>query len=185
MQRSKTRKTRRITVMKIFTVILGVIVAICGISCMCTPIMTFLEAGYFLVFLLLVYGIAGIVRAVAQKQYGIPFIFGILSTILGIVIMVVPGLKLMTDGMLIYIMAFWFLMQGATGIVMAFQQKKLAEGKGWIWVLVLGILGVLMGIYSMVHPLILAFTFGLLVGMYFIECGINMIVMATSGTTEG
>ena len=54
-----------------------------------------------MVFLLLVYGIAGVVRAVAQKQYGIPFIFWILNTIFGIVIVVVPGLKLMTDGMLI------------------------------------------------------------------------------------
>lgn len=170
--------------MKVLTIILGVIMAVCGVSCMCTPIMTFLEAGYFLAFLLLVYGIAIIVRSVAQKTYGIPFLFGILSIILGIVIMVVPGLKLMTDGMLIYMMAFWFLMQGVMSIVMAFQQKKLAEGKSWIWVLVLGILGVLLGIYSLVHPLILVFTFALLVGMYFIECGINMIVMATSDSAE-
>ena len=89
--------------MKIVTIILGILMAICGISCICTPVMTFLEAGYFLVILLLVYGIAAIVKAVAQKEYGMPFLFGILSTVLGIVIMVVPGLKLMTDGMLIYI----------------------------------------------------------------------------------
>lgn len=170
--------------MKILSIILGVIMAMCGISCMCTPIMTFLEAGYFLALLLLVYGIAAILGAAAQKEYGIQFLFGILSTILGIVIMVVPGLKLMTDGMLIYIMAFWFLMQGVTDIVMAFRQKKLAEGKNWIWILVLGILGVLLGIYSLAHPLILVLTFAILVGMYFIECGINMIVMATSDSSE-
>ena len=91
--------------MKIFTIILGVIMAICGISCICTPVMTFMETGYFLVILLLVYGIGAIVRAVMGKEYGLPFLFGILSLILGIVIMVVPGLKLMTDGMLVYIMA--------------------------------------------------------------------------------
>lgn len=173
-------KIRRIRTMKIFTIILGVLMAICGISCMCTPVMTFLEAGYFLVILLLVYGIAAIVKAVMQKEFGMPFLFGILSVILGIVIMVVPGLKLMTDGMLIYIMAVWFLMQGVVGIVMAFRQKKLAESKGWIGTLVLGILGVLLGIYSLAHPMLLAFTFGVLVGMYFIESGINMIVLAAS-----
>lgn len=170
--------------MKIFSIVLGVIMAICGISCMCTPIMTFLEGGYFLVILLAVYGIAAIVKAVMQKEYGITFIFGILSVILGIVIMVVPGLILMTDGMLIYIMAVWFLIQGAVSIIVSFQQKKVEEGKGWIWTLVLGILSVLLGIYSLAHPLLLAFTFGVLVGVYFIESGINMIVIAASAPSE-
>ncbi len=164
--------------MKIFTTIIGVIMAICGISCICTPVMTFLEAGYFLVILLLVYGIAAIIRAFTEKNYGLPFLFGILSIILAIIVMAVPGLKLMTDGMLIYIMAVWFLLQGVVGIYMSFKQKKVGEGKGWIWTLVLGIIGVLVGIYSLMHPMLLAFTFGILVGVYFIESGINLIVMA-------
>lgn len=170
--------------MKIFTIILGVIMALCGASCIGTPIMTFLEAGYFLVILLLVYGIAAIVRAIMQKEYGMPFFFGILSVILGIVIMTVPGLKLMTDGTLIYIMAAWFLLQGVMGVVMSMRQKKLVEGKGWIGTLILGILGVLLGIYSLVHPMLLAFTFGILVGIYFIESGISMIMMAVSVRSE-
>ena len=170
--------------MKIFTIILGVLMAICGVSCICTPVMTFLEAGYFLVILLLVYGIGAIVKAVMEKEYGLPFLFGILSIILGIVIMVVPGLKLMTDGMLIYFMAVWFLLQGAVGIFMAVRQKNSEESKGWVWVLILGILGVLVGIYSLVHPMLLAFTFGILVGLYFIESGISMIVLACSVHSE-
>ncbi len=166
--------------MKIFMIIIGVLMALCGISCMCTPVITFLEAGYFLVILLLVYGISAVIKAVVRKEFGIPFLFGILSVILGVVIMVVPGLKLMTDGMLIYIMAVWFLMQGVVSIFMSFRQKKLAQGKGWIGTLVLGILGVLLGMYSLAHPVLLAFTFGVLVGVYFIESGINMIVIAVS-----
>ena len=166
--------------MKIFTTIIGVIMAICGISCICMPVITFLEAGYFLVILLLVYGIAAIVRAFMEKNYGLPFLFGILSIILAIVVMAVPGLKLMTDGMLIYMMAVWFLLQGVVGIYMSFKQKKVGEGKGWIWNLILGIIGVLVGLYSLLHPLLLAFTFGILVGLYFIESGISMIVMALS-----
>ena len=166
--------------MKIFTIILGVIMAICGISCICTPVMTFMETGYFLVILLLVYGIGAIVRAVMGKEYGLPFLFGILSLILGIVIMVVPGLKLMTDGMLVYIMAVWFILQGVVGIFVSLKQKKLVDGKGWIWTMVLGVIGVLVGIYSLMHPLLMAFTIGILVGVYFIESGINMIVMGCS-----
>ena len=94
------------------------------------------------------------------------------------------GLKLMTDGMLIYIMAAWFLLQGIVGIIVSLKQKKVVEGKGWIWTLILGILGVLLGLYSLVHPMLLAFTFGILVGMYFIESGISMIVLAVSVHSE-
>lgn len=119
-----------------------------------------------------------------EKEFGMPFFFGILSVILGIVIMVVPGLKLMTDGMLIYIMAAWFLLQGVVGVIVSLKQKKVVEGKGWIWTLILGILGVLLGLYSLVHPMLLAFTFGILVGMYFIESGISMIVLAVSVHSE-
>ena len=112
--------------MKIFTTIIGVIMAICGISCICTPVITFLEAGYFLVILLLVYGMAAIVRAFMEKNYGLPFLFGILSIILAIVVMAVPGLKLMTDGMLIYMMAVWFLLQGVVGIYRRKLEKAMA-----------------------------------------------------------
>lgn len=170
--------------MKVFTIVLGVLIAICGLSCMFTPLITFLEAGYFLVILLFVYGTVGIIRSVSNKTYGLDFVFDILSIILGIVILVVPGLKLMTDGMLIYLMAFWFMLQGVINIFQSFRQKKMTKGLGWVWTLTLGILGLLVGIYSVVHPMLLALTFGILVGVYFIESGISMIVMAQYMQTD-
>ncbi len=170
--------------MKVFTIVLGVLIAICGLSCMFTPLITFLEAGYFLVILLFVYGTVGIIRSVSNKTYGLDFVFDILSIILGIVILVVPGLKLMTDGMLIYLMAFWFMLQGVINIFQSFRQKKMTKGLGWVWTLTLGILGLLVGSYSVVHPMLLALTFGILVGVYFIESGISMIVMAQYMQTD-
>lgn len=170
--------------MKVFSIVFGVLIAICGLSCMFTPLITFLEAGYFLVILLFVYGTVGIIRSVSNKTYGLDFVFDILSIILGIVILVVPGLKLMTDGTLIYLMAFWFMLQGVINIFQAFRQKKVTKGLGWVWTLTLGILGLLVGIYSVVHPMLLALTFGILVGVYFIESGISMIVMAQYMTAD-
>jgi len=164
--------------MKIFTMMFGILLAVCGFYCIFTPIMTFLETGWFLMILLFVYGIMGIIKAVTQKEYKIQFLFSIISVILGAVILFVPGLRLMTDGMLIYLMAGWFLLQGIVDIFLSFRQKKRGEGKGWIWTMILGILGLLVGIYSFVHPLFAAFTIGILVGIYFIESGINMVVIA-------
>lgn len=164
--------------MKVFAIIVGILLTICGVSCIFTPFVTFLQAGYFLVILLLTYGIMGIIKAVKLKNYNSEFVFSILSIILGLIIMFVPGLKLMTDGVLAYLMAIWFLLQGALSIFMAFRKKKAESGKVWIWTLVVGILGVLVGLYSFAHPMVMAFTFGILIGIYFIECGISMVVMS-------
>lgn len=167
--------------MKIFSMVLGVILVLCGISCICTPVMTFLDAGYFLIILLMVYGIMGIIRAVSQKNYDVSFLFAILSILLGGVILFVPGLRLMTDGMLLYLMAGWILLQGVVNIFLSIRQKKTGKGMGWLWTLILGILGLLVGVYSALHPLLIAITFGILVGIYFIESGISLFVIAQCG----
>lgn len=164
--------------MQIFMIILGGILILGGLSCMVTPIMTVMELGYFLILLLLVYGIARIVRSVASKDYGLDFVLGILSVILGILILVVPGLKAMTTGMLLYIMAGWFGVQGIVSIFRALEIKKNDGGSMWIWGICSGVLCILMGLYSAVHPIVLALTMGLMVGFYFIVSGINIITLS-------
>ena len=165
--------------MNIVMIILGILMVLCGGSCIFTPILTFMQTGYFLMILLLVYGAAGIVKAISSKQYGVNFAFSIISVIVGIIIACVPGLALMTDGMLLYMMAGWFILQGIVSVAVSIKFKGAAGGKKWIWGLVLGIIGILLGIYTMVHPMLLAFTMGILIGVYFIESGISMIVLSS------
>ncbi len=40
------------------------------------------------------------------------------------------------------------------------------------------IIGLIVGIYTLFHPLVLAMTLGILIGIYFIESGVNMIIIA-------
>ena len=42
---------------------------------------------------------------------------------------------------------------------------------------VLGVLELIIGIYSFVHPAMMAVALGILIGIYFIEAGINVIVI--------
>lgn len=163
--------------MKILSIILGVLLAICGFSCIFTPIMTFIESGYLLAILLLVYGIMGIAKAVSLKRYGLDFIFSILSIIAGLVVIFIPRMLLKTEGILIYIMAAWFIVRGIVSIYMSVKTKN-NENKWWIFGIVIGILSILLGIYSFVHPMLLVLTIGILIGIYFIETGIEMIIMA-------
>lgn len=157
---------------------------LCGGSCLFTPLRTFLASGYALMVLLLVYGVVGIVKAIARKEYEVNFAFSIISVIAGLVMVFLPGLPLMADGMLIYIMAVWFILQGIMSIVLSVKLKGADGGKKWIWGLVLGILGIILGLYSMFHPILLALTTGILIGVYFIVSGINMIFLSSQNTNN-
>lgn len=161
--------------MKVFMIVFGVLLILGGVSCLATPLLTLLETGYFLAMLLLIYGIISIVGGVTSKNYGVNFIYGILSAILGFVILFVPGLSGATSTMLMFIMAGWFVVKGITSIYGAVKAKETQEGSMWIWSIVAGVLAILMGIYSAIHPLVLAVAVGIMISMYFIISGVDMI----------
>jgi len=148
---------------------------ICGVSCMFTPLVTFIDTGYFIVILVAIYGMLGIIRAISEKRYGAGFVFGILSVIFGVVTLFFPRLMLLADGMMIYMTAAWFVLQGFVSVFTAISLKKSTESKMWILLLIFGIIGVLLGGYSFFHPALVAVSVGFLIGFYFIETGFTML----------
>ena len=160
-------------------VIFGVLLIIAGVALMATPRMTFMSAGYFIIILFFLWGIYGLVRGIREKRYGVEFFFAILSLILGIVGLVVPNAAAMTnDYILLYLAAGWFIVHGILSIVTAIQSKKEdADTSTVVLCVVLGVLELIIGIYSFVHPAMMAVALGILIGIYFIEAGINVIVI--------
>lgn len=149
---------------------------------MFTPFATLLSAGYFIGILLLVYGIFGIFKAATLKGGVLEWILSILSVIVGVYAIVRPGSTLVIDGMLIYLLAAFFLVEGAIHIVLAIKTKFV--NKHWYWGLIAGILGVLLGIYSFAHPMFSAFTVGVLIGFFFVELGISMVALGMAVDSE-
>ena len=160
-------------------VIFGVLLIIAGVALMATPRMTFMSAGYFIIILFFLWGIYGLVRGIREKRYGVEFFFAILSLILGIVGLVMPNAAAMTnDYILLYLAAGWFIVHGILSIVTAIQSKKEdADTSTVVLCVVLGVLELIIGIYSFVHPAMMAVALGILIGIYFIEAGINVIVI--------
>ena len=104
------------------------------------------------------------------------FVFDILSTLLGIIVLCVPQLTLLIDGANLVIFAIWFIVMGVISIINAVTVTK-ATGSGlWVLQLIFGILGILLGIFSFSQPLVSALTIGIMIGIYFIEVGITMII---------
>ena len=169
--------------MSIFTVIviLSALMIIGGISMMTTPLTTFISAGYCIVFLFFVWGIFGIIRGISEKRYDKEFLFSILSLILGVVGCVVPGAAQMNNYLLLYLAAGWFIVHGILTIIDAIDNRK-QGGETIVMVIgiILGVLELIMGVYSIAPPTILAISLGFLIGFYFIESGINAIIIGSS-----
>ncbi len=159
--------------MTIISIILGIIFIIGGFSCMFTPLATFLNTGYFFCILLFIYGIIGIIRFCGKRAGVLELIISILAIIAGITVIFHPGQSLVFDRMALIFIACWLIIQGVLSIVTAVTFR--ATKKGWGWGVVIGIIGVLAGIYSFAHPVLTALTAGVLIGLYFVQTGFDLI----------
>ena len=148
---------------------------ICGFSFMFTPLITFMDAGWFIVILVAVYGLIGLIKGISEKTYGVRFVFSVLSVVFGIAVIFFPRLMLLADGVLIYMVAVWFVMQGFVSVFTAVNVTKRLDSGLWILQLIFGILGILLGCYSFFHPALVAVSIGFLIGFYFVETGFTML----------
>ena len=161
-------------------VIMGVLMILGGISMLATPLLNFISAGYLVIILFFVWGIFGIARGISEKSYDKKFFFAILSLILGIVGLCVPNAVAMTNSVLLYLAAAFFILHGVLGILNAIQSKEEAGTGFMILGIILGVLELILAIYSIAHPAVLVIQLGLLVAFYFIESGLHMIFVGSA-----
>lgn len=164
--------------MTVLSIILGIILVIVGFACIFTPMATFLATGYFIAILLMIYGIAGIARFIAKRAGVLDLIISILAVILGFVAAFRPGSALAFDSIILICIGIWVILQGIVSIVLAFQARKV--GASWVFGLIVGIIAIILGILSFIYPYFAAVTVGILVGIYFIEVGLSMIVLGAA-----
>ncbi len=164
--------------MTFISILLGIIFIVGGFSCMFTPLATFLNTGYFFCILLFIYGIIGIVRFCGKRAGVWELIISILAVIAGITVIFYPGESLVFDKLALIFIGCWLIIQGILSIVSAIQNR--ATRKGWGWGIVIGIIGILAGIYSFAHPVVTAMTAGVLIGLYFVQAGFDLIFFGTA-----
>lgn len=168
--------------MKVLTIILGVLLIIGGLACMFTPLMTVLAMGYILGIFLFIYGIAGIVRAISERGGALVIVISILAILVGLYAMVRPGGTLALDAMILIIIGVWIILQGIMSIVVAIQRKKL--GGKCIGGVIIGIIGIVIGVYCFAHPAVLAVATGILIGLFFAQSGFDLIALASMAPSE-
>ncbi len=168
--------------MLILSIILGILQIIGGFCMIFTPLSTFLASGYFIIILFYIYGLFGVIRAVHKKRYQRDFVFSVLSLILGFVGMVVPGAAVMQNFIILYMIAGWLLVRSVLSFVNAynFWKLKVAGTTPIVLSVLLGILDLICAFISIKNPAALAAVIGIAIGIFFIESGINTIVVGSA-----
>ena len=161
--------------MTVLFIVLGILLIAGGFSCIFTPLLTFMNYGYFVVILMFVFGILGIISAIAGKRFGVSFVFDILSVLLGAALLIFPESLLFAESVMLILTAIWFVLMGIVTIINSVSVKKVTGSGIWILPLIFGILDILVGCYSFFHPMVMAVSIGVLIGVYFIETGFTLI----------
>ena len=97
---------------------------------------------------------------------------------MGVIAIVRPGSTLVIDGFVLNMVAAWLLVKGLINIIVSIQVKN--QIKGWGWGIAAGVLSIIAGVLSFLNPSITALTVGVLMGLFFVENGIDMIVFGTA-----
>ena len=161
--------------MTILFIILGILLISGGFSCIFTPLLTYMSVGYYVVIMISVFSIVGIIKAIVEKRFGVSFVFDILSPILGIVMLSFPESLLFAEGVMLMMTSIWFVIMGIVTIFNAVSFTRELGSKVWILQLIFGILTVIIGISSLIEPLRMAVTLGVLIGIFFIETGFTLM----------
>ena len=143
-----------------------------------TPIGAFLTLAWLFSIGFAISGISEIVYAVSNrkslKNWGWYLAGGILTLVLGLHLMLRPGL---TALILCFYIGFWLMFRSIMHITTAFEQKD-NESKNWGWILVLGILGVIFSFILLWNPVVTSVTFSYWLGFGLLIFGIVQIVLS-------
>ncbi len=161
--------------MTIVSVILGLLLVICGFSVLFTPILSFLGLGTVLAIALMIWGIMALVKCVGTKMYGFRLAMAILAIIFAFLLMISPGATFVTDQLILYFVAVFVIARGLLSIILAVKSAKGSQNKSWILGIILGILAVILGIICFAHPLLEASIISLIIAFFLIYVGFDMI----------
>ncbi|MEV1241973.1 HdeD family acid-resistance protein [Nonomuraea sp. NPDC050022] len=153
----------------------GILAVIFGILALIWPAITLLVLVVFFGSYAIV---SGLVSVFSAFRHGTDsrvwlIISGILGILAGIIAFVWPG---KTALVLLFVIAFWAILSGASEIVAGVQMRKVIENE---WMLIIGgILSIVFGVLLLVWPGAGLLTLVWLVGIFAILYGIAMIVLS-------
>ena len=163
--------------MKVLAIITGILTAILGFIAFGMPLRVFLGLGWILGALVLVNGVEVIIGAFTGKKDIWQCILGIIIAIGGGIILFNTVSRVMTDAILAYLAGIVITAYGISAIVSGCKTWSKSKGMSILGI-ILGVLSILAGIFSVMHPVITMISLGYIIAFNVIMQGINMVIMA-------
>lgn len=165
---------------KVLGIILGVLICVGGFYCILMPTITFSSLTIILAITIIERAIAYFVIWLQTKKKGnshpLLLVNAILSIICGIGLFTDFFTQLIVEGMMLNMIATFMIISGIIDIVDLFKNKKQLPGGLWIISLIMSIMLIFSGIFSIINPLILEITIGTIMAVNIFTFGISLIV---------
>ena len=174
---------------RIITVLLGVAMVAAGIYCLCNPAMTTLSLGYVVGVTMIVDAISGILLWRGRRALGFAdgwtLAAAIASLVFGIVLTGSAALQLAVDMTIVYMAAIWLIVIGIMRVIFALRIHRARAvtgvqmlGRRWWVLLLVGLLLIACGIFSLANPSGLIVAIGTIFGLSILVAGLNLIAFA-------
>lgn len=165
-------------ILRILWAVLGVLMIVAGIVCLCVPGMT--EATLALAYgiILLISGIADIVifAVWGPAMFGAGWLLldGILTVLLSMFLLFNMGFTALA---LPYIFGMWLMFSGISKFVSSFDLRAFGV-RGWGWMMALGIVMTAVGFVAFLDPVLSTLAMTVITGIMFMIYGISDIIHA-------
>jgi uncharacterized membrane protein HdeD (DUF308 family) len=159
---------------------------ILGILFVLTALVSFQDPAGNLIAIVMVFAIFAIIKGVFEifvrnrwkeltgyKAYA-PLVLGVIDIIIGLYFLFNLGIGVAA---LPFIFAIWFILDSLFGLFALDLARSVSTGYFW-FTAIINVLGIILGIALLFHPLTSALTLSFLVGFYFMLYGITHIVYA-------
>jgi len=160
----------------IFAIIRGVLGIIFGLVALFAPIATAVVLAIVIGAWAIVDGVFDIIEAIRHRgssSMALRIVWGAVSIVFGILVLVWPGMSL---GVLVIFVGIWAIIIGVLEI-MASIRHRAVPNSGWVWGIIGGALAILFGILVLVRPGTGLVTIIWIIGIWAIAWGITLIVL--------
>lgn len=175
---------------KILNMVLGALMVFAGVYCCVNPGLTTLSLGWVVGAVMIVNAIARLSTYSARRKLGLAdgwsLAASIISLCFGIMLCASNAMGVVASMLIVYLTAAWVFIGGILNVSRAISLQRLHDslgtqvvGSNWGWVLAMGILMMIAGIWSLLDPQGLVVAIGFLIGVELVCVGANLFVASS------
>lgn len=173
--------------MTVLMIIFSVLMILCGINCLVTPMETFSALGWIAGVSIIVAGVSAVCRYAAGRSGRSVWelVGGVAGILVGVLVTVNSFAQFAANLVIAYAAALWLVVYGIGGMAEALTLKDRNQAlpdayrtASWLVVMLLGLLTTVLGVVCVFQPMITALSVGLLIGVSILVSGIKTLVLA-------